>query len=84
MSLNFDLPSILGNELAGAQLAGNHRLRAGAAPPAVGTFIFGFRVRASAGDMLSLGNGAAAAGSSTSRPSPRHGRRGLGVQRAWG
>ena len=84
MSLNFSQPSILGNELVGAQLACDHRLHAGAASAAVGTFIFGFRVRASAGDMLSLGNGAAAAGSSTSRPSPRHGRRGLGVQRAWG
>ena len=84
MSLNFDLPSILGNELAGAQLAGNHRLRAGAAPPAVGTFIFGFRVRASAGDILSLGNGAAAAGSSTWRRRPRRERRGQEGQRAWG
>ena len=55
MSLNFSQPSILGNELVGAQLACNHRLHAGAASAAVGTFSCGFRLRASAGDRLGLG-----------------------------
>ena len=57
MSLNFSMPSILGNELAGAQLAGDHRSDAGEASAAVGTIIFGFLSRASAGDILGLGNG---------------------------
>ena len=57
MGLNFSLPSILGNELVGAQLAGDHRLHAGAASAAVGTFTCGFLSRASAGDRLGLGNG---------------------------
>ena len=42
MGLNFSLPSILGNELVGAQLAGDHRLLSGDAVRVINRFMAGF------------------------------------------
>ena len=76
MSLNLDLPAILGNIFSDAQPAGDHRVLPQAAPRAVGSFVVGFLLRASADGILDIGEGSEAAWSSTWRRRPRRERRG--------
>ena len=56
MAFNSDMLPILGNIFSDDRLAGDHRVLPGAAPPSIGSFIFGFFSRASATFIRSIGN----------------------------